>query len=102
MARVSPSAIRSASPAPASPPRCSANCAVVEPATAWRPCATAAGKASPQSSNAEDRKSVVEGKIVSVRVDLGGRGTIKKKNYKQIQQAKLKKFSSKNTLQKRN
>src|SRR3546814_14023510 len=27
----------------------------------------------------EDRKSVVEGKSVSVRVDLGGRGIIKKK-----------------------
>src|SRR3546814_11045842 len=29
-----------------------------------------------------DRKSVVEGKSVSVRVDLGGRRTIKKKNKK--------------------
>src|SRR3546814_12077161 len=29
-----------------------------------------------------DRKSVVEGKRVSVRVDLGGRRIIKKKNYK--------------------
>src|SRR3546814_14875421 len=29
---------------------------------------------------AEDRKSVVEGKSVSVSVDLGGRGIIKKKN----------------------
>src|SRR3546814_14058166 len=28
----------------------------------------------------EDRKSVEEGKSVSVRVDLGGRGNIKKKN----------------------
>src|SRR3546814_8522479 len=31
---------------------------------------------------AEDRKSVVEGKSVSVRVDLGGRRIIKKKNTK--------------------
>src|SRR3546814_19202622 len=31
---------------------------------------------------AQDRKSVVSGKSVSVRVDLGGRGTIKKKNKK--------------------
>src|SRR3546814_10934877 len=30
-----------------------------------------------------DRKSVVEGKSVSVRVDRGGRGIIKKKNKKQ-------------------
>src|SRR3546814_20787845 len=30
----------------------------------------------------EDRKSVVEGKSVSVRVDLGGRRSIKKKNNK--------------------
>src|SRR3546814_19150414 len=30
----------------------------------------------------EDRKSVVEGKSVSVRVDLGGRRSIKKKNKK--------------------
>src|SRR3546814_19169566 len=29
-----------------------------------------------------DRKSVVEGKSVSVRVDLGGRRSIKKKRYK--------------------
>src|SRR3546814_20363660 len=33
-----------------------------------------------------DRKSVVEGKSVSVRVDLGGRQTLKKKNHKTIQQ----------------
>src|SRR3546814_16934781 len=30
-------------------------------------------------SNTRDRKSVVEGKSVSVRVDLGGRSSIKKK-----------------------
>src|SRR3546814_15984396 len=32
----------------------------------------------------EDRKSVVEGKSGSLRVDLGGRRTIKKKNIKNI------------------
>src|SRR3546814_12712710 len=34
------------------------------------------------SSGASDRKSVVEGKSVSVSVDLGGRRIIKKKNYR--------------------
>src|SRR3546814_14425896 len=42
-----------------------------------------------------DRKSVVEGKSVSVRVDLGGRRSIKKKkntkNYKKALQKKLTK-----------
>src|SRR3546814_10635655 len=33
----------------------------------------------------QDRKSVVSGKSVSVRVDLGGRRSIKKKNMKQHQ-----------------
>src|SRR3546814_17702841 len=33
-------------------------------------------------SGIEDRKSVVEGRSVSVSVDLGGRRTIKKKKYK--------------------
>src|SRR3546814_15822654 len=33
----------------------------------------------PPSAELRDRKSVVEGKSVSVRVDLGGRRTIKKK-----------------------
>src|SRR3546814_20342072 len=33
-----------------------------------------------QNAAIRDRKSVVEGKSVSVRVDLGGRRTIKKKN----------------------
>src|SRR3546814_17802643 len=32
----------------------------------------------------QDRKSVVEGKSVSVRVDLGGRRIIKKKNTKKL------------------
>src|SRR3546814_19191831 len=36
------------------------------------------------SHAAEDRKSVVEGKSVSVRVDLGGRRIIKKKNKENI------------------
>src|SRR3546814_15955014 len=31
----------------------------------------------------QDRKSVVEGKCVSVRVELGGRRIIKNKNYRQ-------------------
>src|SRR3546814_11656107 len=31
-----------------------------------------------------DRKSVVQGKSVSVRVDIGGRRILKKQNYKQI------------------
>src|SRR3546814_12886737 len=39
----------------------------------------ASGDVSPITA---DRKSVVEGKSVSVRVDLGGRRTIKKKKYK--------------------
>src|SRR3546814_14857226 len=34
--------------------------------------------------DAEDRKSVVSGKSVSVRVDLGGRRIIKKKNKQRI------------------
>src|SRR3546814_16556613 len=34
----------------------------------------------PESARIGDRKSVVEGKSVSVRVDLGGRRIIKKKN----------------------
>src|SRR3546814_12267977 len=33
-----------------------------------------------RAAQSEDRKSVVEGKSVSVRVDLGGRRIIKKKN----------------------
>src|SRR3546814_16070680 len=42
----------------------------------------AAGGLSParQADHASDRKSVVSGKSVSVRVDLGGRRIIKKKN----------------------
>src|SRR3546814_21013171 len=36
-----------------------------------------------------DRKSVVEGKSVSVRVDLGGRRIITKKNTKQKTQSKI-------------
>src|SRR3546814_20805459 len=42
--------------------------------------------------NQEDRKSVVEGKSVSVRVDLGGRRILKKKKKQrqQLQQRKLK------------
>src|SRR3546814_14601297 len=44
---------------------------------------------------AEDRKSVVEGKSVSVRVDLGGRRILKKKNnsmrdYRHIQTDKAR------------
>src|SRR3546814_19828494 len=35
--------------------------------------------AKPNSAPKTDRKRVVKGKSVSVRVDLGGRGTIKKK-----------------------
>src|SRR3546814_19687444 len=38
-----------------------------------------------QSGLSADRKSVVEGKRVSVRVDLGGRGFIKKKKSKKKQ-----------------
>src|SRR3546814_13509100 len=36
-------------------------------------------KLEPQAELKEDRKSVVKGKSVSVRVDLGGRRSIKKK-----------------------
>src|SRR3546814_11704169 len=36
-----------------------------------------------------DRKSVVSGKSVSVRVDLGGRGTIKKKTCKRTNNTKI-------------
>src|SRR3546814_9566858 len=43
------------------------------------------GNAANQTSNV-DRKSVVEGKSVSVRVDLGGRRIIKKKNHKNKRQ----------------
>src|SRR3546814_13188313 len=38
----------------------------------------------PENGNALDRKSVVLGKSVSVRVDLGGRRIIKKKNRKTL------------------
>src|SRR3546814_16920707 len=38
-----------------------------------------------QAERAKDRKSVVSGKSVSVRVDLGGRRILKKKKKKQIQ-----------------
>src|SRR3546814_11296866 len=41
-------------------------------ATSWLPAISGS------SSGSEDRKSVVEGKSVSVRVDLGGRRIIKK------------------------
>src|SRR3546814_13796552 len=40
------------------------------------------GKADGDAANAQDRKSVVYGKSVSVRVDLGGRSSIKKNNIK--------------------
>src|SRR3546814_18070284 len=58
------------------------------------PCARIAGSVMAESFNiptperaagrmvAEDRKSVVEGTSVSVRVNSGGRGIIKKKKYK--------------------
>src|SRR3546814_11592799 len=47
---------------------------------AKRPSATASMKATiPAMKEAGERKSVVEGKRVAVRVDLGGRRTIKKK-----------------------
>src|SRR3546814_19509699 len=39
----------------------------------------------PAAADAVDRKSVVEGKRVSVRVDLGGRRIIKKKKRQQQQ-----------------
>src|SRR3546814_14567896 len=42
------------------------------------------------SPRTEDRKSVVEGKSVSVRVDLGGRSHIKKKKIQQIKILKNK------------
>src|SRR3546814_12209609 len=41
-------------------------------------------------SSSGDRTSVVSGKSVSVRVDLGGRRIIKKKNKKQKSQTKKK------------
>src|SRR3546814_16125136 len=37
-----------------------------------------------------DRKRVVKGKSVSVRVDLGGRRSIKKKKYKREERKKMK------------
>src|SRR3546814_15811524 len=43
-----------------------------------------AGAGEPASKTQADRKSVVEGKSVSVRVDLGGRRIIQKKKYVQI------------------
>src|SRR3546814_15774067 len=45
-----------------------------------RTCATRVNKQSGASHSKGDRKSVVQGKSVSVRVDLGGRRIIKKKN----------------------
>src|SRR3546814_21155280 len=44
-----------------------------------RPARGRAGRPAPTPRRAADRKSVVEGKSVSVRVDLGGRRIIKKK-----------------------
>src|SRR3546814_18856427 len=43
---------------------------------------TVSGKAACPSPSIPDRKSVVQGKSVSVRVDLGGRRIIKKKKKK--------------------
>src|SRR3546814_15767776 len=57
----------------------------------WSGAATTTGAASARPTRAtstafscRDRKSVVEGKSVSVRVDLGGRRIIKKKTYDEI------------------
>src|SRR3546814_14301535 len=52
---------------------------------AIRPRAAAA-RDSATSAARRDRQSVVSGKSVSVRVDLGGRRIIKKKQHKQINQ----------------
>src|SRR3546814_14808850 len=48
----------------------------------WRNCSLggAGAAATARGAGARDRKSVVSGKSVSVRVDLGGRRIIKKKN----------------------
>src|SRR3546814_19404617 len=66
------------------------------PAPVW-PAAAVASRPAPRSAPAlrpararpifasRDRKSVVEGKSVSVRVDLGGRRILKKKNKKEPQ-----------------
>src|SRR3546814_17674926 len=49
-------------------------------ATRWHSVATSCSRRDKRGSAASgDRKSVVEGKSVSVRVDLGGRRIIKKK-----------------------
>src|SRR3546814_10937129 len=48
-----------------------------------------AGRRRPRACRA-DRKSVVKGKSVSVRVDLGGRRIIKKKNTKHEKKNKIK------------
>src|SRR3546814_12846522 len=45
----------------------------------WRPLSNKAAKRRSTAAERGDRKSVVEGKSVSVRVDLGGRRIFKKK-----------------------
>src|SRR3546814_11578628 len=48
----------------------------------------------PENRAALDRKSVVEGKSVSVRVDLGGRRLLKKKKIQCTQYAKTIKYTN--------
>src|SRR3546814_15952065 len=48
----------------------------------FEPAVAFAGRQGPQQDQTADRKSVVKGKRVSVRVDLGGRRIIKKTKHK--------------------
>src|SRR3546814_14638328 len=49
------------------------------------------------SASPQDRKSVVSGKSVSVRVDLGGRRIIKKKNIKSTHLSRCIQYNHKKT-----
>src|SRR3546814_18263594 len=63
------------------------NCSTAQMVVALKPLHDAAGiKRVVVSTYQSDRKSVVEGKSVSVRVDLGGRRIIKKKKKKENDQ----------------
>src|SRR3546814_12868034 len=53
----------------------------VSPRTAYGRCRRRDNRPPPPRRARQDRKSGVEGKSVSVRVDLGGRRSIKKKNH---------------------
>src|SRR3546814_15043543 len=72
--------------------------------TAWRAPRPLRRSSAPRPAVAQrepDRKSVVEGKSVSVRVDLGGRRIIKKKTMRERHLTKKAQHEEKNELQSR-